>query len=172
MNTRCLLMFALGVILLACGRQIEPFSPSHIDRVVTQSEYPVAVDPSRVGQYPGPSKSGAGYFYDDVLEYRVWMHPERGARRRAGDKDYFAAFAQYERALTFSRKEVGAEKPLVLVRQKESINEPTPGTFEWKKAERITEWNPEWLKGSRRTATSIPNFLAARRNASKKTAAH
>jgi hypothetical protein len=161
-------MFAFAAILLACDRQIEPFSPSHIDRVVTRSQYPVAVDPSRIGQYPGLAKSGAGYFYDDVLEYRVWMHPERGAARRAGDRDYFAAFAQYEHALTFSRKEPGAEEPLALVRQKESINEPTPGKFEWKKAERITEWNPEWLKGSRRTATSIPDFLAASQLASSK----
>ena len=49
---------------------------------------------------------------------------------------------------------------MVLVRQRESVNEPTPGVFEWVKTERITEWNVEWLQGTQRTPTSIPRFLA------------
>ena len=43
------------------------------------SKYPLAIDENMVGEYPALVKSGAGYFYDDVLEYRVWCHPERGA---------------------------------------------------------------------------------------------
>jgi hypothetical protein len=57
-----------------------------------------------VGTYPTDTKSGAGYFYDDVLEYRVWMHPEKGAAPFNGTNDYMAAFAQYEAAETFSRQ--------------------------------------------------------------------
>jgi putative acetyltransferase len=52
------------------------------------SAYPTAVKPSLVGKYPITSKSGAGYFYDDVLEYRVWLDPENGAERLNGRSDY------------------------------------------------------------------------------------
>lgn len=163
MNIARVALLTLSIFTVACDPAIEPFSPSRVDREVGTSEFPTAIDPSRVGTYPGHTKSGAGYFYDDVLEYRVWMHPEKGAKRVAGDEDYFAAFAQYERALTFSKHEPGAEPPLVLVRQREHVNEPAPGQFEWVKVERITEWQPKWLPSSRRTATSIPEFLASHR---------
>ena len=38
----------------------------------------------RVGSFPAATKSGGGYFYDEVLEYRVWLHPERGAAAYGG----------------------------------------------------------------------------------------
>jgi hypothetical protein len=117
-----------------------------------------------VGTYPGDTKSGAGYFYDDVLEYRVWMHPERGARPLAGDEDYFAAFACFESAAAFSRETKGAETPLVLVQQREYINEPEPGEFVWVHGDRVTEWQVEWLDESHgRRPDSIPRFLEAHR---------
>lgn len=157
---RSSIVFILVVLSMGCDRNIAPFSVSHVDRSVRASKYPVAADPRRVGTYPGPAKSGAGYFYDDVLEYRVWLQPKRGSRSlAANDEDYFAAFATYEAALEFSRREAGAEEPLVLVRQVESINEPQPGVFEWDRAPRITEWKPEWLIGSKRQPNSIPEFL-------------
>jgi len=71
------------------------------------SKFPIAIDPSRVGKYPSTAKSGAGYFYDDVLEYRVWLHPERGAVPLNGRNDYFVAFAQYESAKSFSESTKG-----------------------------------------------------------------
>jgi hypothetical protein len=118
------------------------------------------VEPNRVGTYSSDTKSGAGYFYDDVLEYRVWLHPERGAARLNGEKDYFVAFAQYEPAEAFCRATAGAEKPIVLVRQREWIDEPTPGTFHAKKGERTTEWRVKWLAGSKRGPNTISDFLA------------
>lgn len=168
-----LLLVVLSVLLAAsaCARRIEPFSPSFVDQTVSfPSQYPSATIPAKVGQYKGPSKSGAGYFYDQVLEYRVWLHPENGAEPLAGDQDYFAAFAQYEPALKFSKTRPGAEPLLALIRQIESINEPTPGVFEWTKEERITEWKVEWLIGHHRESDSIPKFLSAQgvsRNRSK-----
>lgn len=39
------------------------------------SHYPAAIDSALVGTYPAHTKSGGGYFYDDVLEYRVWCRP-------------------------------------------------------------------------------------------------
>ncbi|MEQ8035559.1 hypothetical protein [Xanthomonas sp. WHRI 6106] len=154
------------VLAVACSRSVAPFSPAHVDQSVSeQSRYPLAAEPSRVGTYPGQSKSGAGYFYDQVLEYRVWLHPEQGAEPLAGDADYFAAFAQYEPALAFSRDHKGAEPPLVLVRQLESINEPKPGVYQHERAARITEWQPQWLPGSKREPDSIAKFLAAHASA-------
>ena len=42
-------------------------------------QFPVAVDPEAVGTYPASVGAGGGYVWDEVLEYRVWCHPERGA---------------------------------------------------------------------------------------------
>ncbi|HKG62044.1 MAG TPA: hypothetical protein VKB05_19960 [Pyrinomonadaceae bacterium] len=117
------------------------------------SAYPLAVDAEKVGSYPAFTNSGAGYFYDDVLEYRVWMNPPEG-----GD-DYYQAFAQYEDALAFSKKVPGAEKPLVLILQRQWIDEPTPGEFHVQNEDRITEWRVEWLCNSRRMPGAIERFL-------------
>lgn len=105
-------------------------------------------------------KSGGGYFYDEVLEYRVWFCPAEGAERLAGGDDYFFAFAEYEAALALSRSKKGAEEPLVLVRQSEWINEPSPGKYEVKRGERTTEWKVAWLQDSKRGPKSISDFLA------------
>lgn len=123
------------------------------------SAHPIAIDPDQVGEYPALTKSGGGYFYDDVLEYRVWVHPHAGGEDLHDGDDYYYAFATFEDAAECSNETPGAEQPLVLVRQFESINEPTPGVFEHHTEERITEWRVEWLADSKRTAASIPDFL-------------
>jgi putative acetyltransferase len=123
------------------------------------SRYPKAIDPEMVGEYPALSKSGAGYFYDDVLEYRVWCHPERGAPDEFEGEDYYYAFETYEEALEFSEATDGAESPLVLVRQREWINEPSQGIYLHERGERITEWQVEWLVDSKREEDSIAAFL-------------
>jgi len=33
--------------------------------------YPHPVDKNMLGEYPAGTKSGSGYFYDQVLEYRA-----------------------------------------------------------------------------------------------------
>ena len=124
--------------------------------------YPDAVDPALVGSYPAAVKSGAGYFYDDVLEYRVWLHPERGAEPAFGDEDYYYAFATYEEALEFSQGAAGAEAPLVLIRQMQHVNEPRPGQFVVVDGERLTEWQVKWLDGRKRLPGSIERFMAER----------
>lgn len=124
------------------------------------SGHPAAIDPERVGDYPALTKSGGGYFYDDVLEYRVWVHPHAGGEDLHEGDDYFYAFATYEEAAEFAEDAAGAEQPLVLVRQLECISEASPGVFEHHVGERITEWRVEWLADSKRTAESIPEFLA------------
>jgi hypothetical protein len=148
---------AIGLCLLASGCSDSKLGDDDdaVDRtVVASSRYPTAIDPGKVGSYPALTKSGAGYFYDDVLEYRVWMHPKGG-----GD-DHYYAFASYEPALQFSHSAAGAEPPLVLVRQKKWINEPEPGKFEPRSDERITEWQVVWLaENTKRTENSIELFL-------------
>jgi hypothetical protein len=148
-------LFSVG-----CADPVTSFGVVKTDRSVTgSSRYPIAVHPELVGTYPGTTKSGAGYFYDEVLEYRVWQHPERGAPDLASGDDYFAAFAQYEKAAEYANSSPGAEEPLVLVRQIESINEPKPGEFEVVREERVTEWQVGWLDGSKRGPNSIEEFL-------------
>jgi hypothetical protein len=106
---------------------------------MTDTHYPAAIDPERVGTYPALAGAGGGYVWDEVLEYRVWCHPADG-----GD-DYFHAFATYSEALAFSRQTNGAEVPLALIRQDEHINEPQPGIFVHIKTARVTEWPVEFL---------------------------
>ncbi|ADW71594.1 hypothetical protein [Granulicella tundricola] len=136
------------------------FMVSSVDRQITgTSVFPVAVDPNLVGTYPVEPASGGGYFYDDVLEYRVWLNPNNGAEPLNGRNDYFVAFAQYEAAAAFSRKASGASPPFALVRQLEWIEEPNHGEFVPQKTERITEWQLDWLKTQKRTAKSIDQFM-------------
>lgn len=125
-------------------------------------KYPDAIDPLLVGEYPARAKSGAGYFFDHVLEYRVWCHPERGAPDESEGDDYYYAFTSYDEALAFSRTTHGAEEPLALVRQLEWINEPEDGHFIHERGERITEWRVEWLADSLRIPGAIEEFLGSR----------
>jgi hypothetical protein len=123
--TGLILSVLAGVSFLsACNHSHEPsgFAIVLADRNTKgPSAYPLAVDPQRVGTYPPDTGSGAGYFHDEVLEYRVWFHPENGAEHLNGKKDYFVAFAQYEAAEALSKEKPGGEPPLVLVRQLEWI---------------------------------------------------
>lgn len=123
--------------------------------------YPDVIDPDMVGEYPALAKSGAGYFFDHILEYRVWCHPERGAPNEFDGDDYFYAFPTYNEALEFSKSTEGAEEPLVLIRQLEWINEPTEGVYVHEKGERITEWRVEWLSDGSRKQGDIEKFMAS-----------
>lgn len=123
-------------------------------------QYPDAVDPDLVGTYSPLAKAGGGYVWDDVLEYRVWCHPERGAPDEEDGSDYYFPFATYEEALTFSKSTQGAEEPLALVRQVEYIDEPKPGEYRHVKDIRIAEWPVEFLRRPRRTSSTIPDFLS------------
>ena len=154
----------LAVPLLCTGcKRTQPGSGFVVMRAERQvsgsSKWPVAIDVSKVGTYPAETKSGAGYFYDDVLEYRVWLHPEKGAPPLNGEKDHFEAFAEYETAERYSTETKGSEAPLVLVRQLEWISEPKRGQFVPEKGLRITEWQVEWLKNGKRTDKTIQEFL-------------
>jgi putative acetyltransferase len=127
---------------------------------MASSKYPDAVDPGLVGTYPTFAHSGGGYVWDAVLEYRVWCHPERGAPDEQDGDDYHYAFATYAEALAFSKRMVGAEPPLALIRQLEHINEPEPGVYVHVKEPRITEWNVEFLRRPKRAKDTIPAFFA------------
>lgn len=113
-----------------------------------------------IGQYPAFVFAGGGYVWDEVLEYRVWCHPERGAPDEDQGNDYFHGFATYDEALSFSRDHPGTEKPLALILQREYIAEEQPGAFEHIREERLTEWPVEFLARPRRTEHTIPDFLA------------
>lgn len=153
--------FLAGLLLLLLGVCAHAgITPINIDRTISgRSEYPVAILPEKVGTYPGAVNSGAGLFYDDVLEYRVWLAPERGAERKNGGSDYFVAFAQFERAREFSQQTKGAEEPLVLIRQMKHVNEPRPGVYEVVSVERLTEWQVQWLVGKKRIPGAIEKFM-------------
>jgi hypothetical protein len=122
--------------------------------------FPRAVDPKRVGTYPARAYAGGGYVWDDVLEYRVWCHPELGAEDLADGSDYFFSFSSHPKALAFSARTKGAEEPLALVRQAQYLDEPEPGRYVHVKKVRITEWPVEFLSRPRRTPRTIPDFLS------------
>ena len=125
-----------------------------------ENTYPDAIDPSAVGTYPAGVKTGGGYVWDEVLEYRVWCHPERGAPDHDDGNDYFEAFATYADALAFSRDTVGGDEPVALILQREHINEKEPGVYEHVTQERLTEWPAEFLARPKRTDRTIPDFLS------------
>ena len=125
-------------------------------------EYPDAVDANLVGTYPTSAFAGGGLVWDEVLEYRVWCHPERGATDLHDGNDYYYAFATYAEALDFSAETKGAEAPLALVRQIEYIDEPQPGTYVHVKEPRVAEWPVAFLQRPRRSANTIPDFLSPR----------
>jgi putative acetyltransferase len=114
-------------------------------------KYPSVVNEDMVGKYELNCFSGGGYFYDGVLEYRVWY--------KEGKKSYCKSFLSYKDASEFYAKQARAEKPIVLVLQNEHINEPEPGVFEHIKKPRVTEWQVAWLKNGKREKDSIDNFL-------------
>ena len=110
--------------------------------------YPDVVDPDLVGTYPALVPAGSGFVWDDVLEYRVWCHPERGAPDLDEGNDYYLPFATYAEAVAFSQATEGAEEPLALIRQLEYIDEPRPGEYRHVK-ERASLNGPPRLFGVR-----------------------
>jgi hypothetical protein len=123
-------------------------------------QYPDVLDASLVGTYPASAKAGGGYVWDEVLEYRVWCHPERGAPDEADGSDYFYSFATYAEALAFSLRAKGAEEPLALILQREYISEEEPEQYVHVKEERVTEWPVAFLTRPRRRPNTIPGFLS------------
>ena len=122
--------------------------------------HPPVLDPALVGSYPGVTHAGGGFVWDEVLEYRVWCHPELGSPDAEDGSDFFYAFATYEEALAFAEETKGAEAPLALVLQREHIDEPQPGCYVHVTHERMTEWPVEFLARPRRDEHTIPDFLA------------
>lgn len=121
---------------------------------------PAVLDPDKVGSYPAHAKAGGGFVWDAVLEYRVWCHPERGAKDLDDGNDYYFAFASHVEAQDFARKTAGAEDPLALILQREFIDEPAPGDYRHVRVERVTEWPVAFLRRPRRTDRTIPDFLS------------
>jgi hypothetical protein len=122
--------------------------------------FPGAVDPSKVGTYPTEAYAGGGYVWDAVLEYRVWCHPERGAKDLDAGNDYYYAFASFEEASEFAKTTRGAEEPVALILQEEYIDEPSPGEYVHVTTRRVTEWPVEFLSRPRRNDRTIKDFLS------------
>ncbi|MEC5210688.1 hypothetical protein RCH20_001764 [Psychrobacter sp. PL15] len=124
--------------------------------------YPTAIDPDKVGEYPAMVYAGGGYFFDEVLEYRVWCYPEHKVKNidhNDGESDNCHCFATYQEALEFADNTQNAERPIALVRQLEWIDQPSRGIYIHNKGERLTEWRPEWLERGARTMNDISQFL-------------
>ena len=122
-------------------------------------EYPEVIDTTKVGEYEGKALAGAGFFYDEVLEYRVWCYPSEGAKDVFEGDDYFYPFENYSEAFNFSNQEKGRQGPIALIRQYEWINEIEEGKYIHERGERIAEWSALDLKGKKRQKDSINNKL-------------
>lgn len=122
--------------------------------------YPEVKDINEIGNYPAFVKAGGGYVWDEVLEYRVWCHPEDGAEDLENGDDYYYVFADYQEAFDFSNLTNGAEEPIALILQKEYIDEPETGKYIHVKENRLTEWPVEFLTRPKRTENTIPDFLS------------
>lgn len=123
-------------------------------------KFPNAVDPDKVGSYPAAAKSGGGYVWDAVLEYRVWCYPGKGADNLEDGSDYYYAFETYDEANIFAKETEGAQEPLALVLQMEYIDEPEAGRYIHVKEQRVTEWPVRFLERPKRTERTIAEFLS------------
>lgn len=126
----------------------------------TSPPFPSVLDPTLVGTYPALAKSGGGYVWDAVLEYRVWCYPEAGAEDLCEGSDYYYSFASFEEANDFATSTQGAQEPLALVLQEEFIEEESPGEYVHVKERRVTEWPVAFLSRPRRTPSTIPAFMS------------
>jgi hypothetical protein len=131
------------------------------------TDYPKVKDPDLVGEYPGLVKSGGGYVWDAVLEYRVWCHHYDGAENTKDGDDYYYAFETYDEALDYYQSNKGCDEPLALVLQEEYIDEPEPGEYVHVQNQRLTEWPVAFLKRPRRTDNTIPDFLSPNAQANR-----
>ncbi len=127
-------------------------------------KYPAVIDPDKVGEYEEAAYSGGGYFFDEVLEYRVWCYPDTDATNTDDSfldiaNEYYRAFATYEQALAFANDTPHSRAPVALIRQLEWIDQPSRGVYIHNKGERITEWQVEWLARGVRKAHDIGEFL-------------
>ena len=124
-------------------------------------KYPAVVDPNQVGKYDEAAYSGGGYFFDEVLEYRVWCYPEIEANANASNnaEAYYRAFATFEQAQLFANETIDSTAPVALIRQLEWIDQPARGVFIHNKGERIAEWQTEWLSRGIRKFEDIAAFL-------------
>jgi len=123
-------------------------------------KYPKVLDVKMVGKYPALAKAGGGFVWDEVLEYRVWCHPEDGAEDLEEGDDYYFVFENGEEAIRFSKMTRGAAEPLALILQRESINEPETGKYIHVTEERVTEWPITFLTRPKRTENTISDFLS------------
>jgi leucyl aminopeptidase len=115
--------------------------------------HPNAHDQNKVGSYPTIVYSGGGLIYDEVLEYRVWLKDEDRQSR-------CHSFVTYNDAKRFIKNTPTAERePVVLVLQKQYIEDNKDGKYKLIDKERFTEWRIEWLKGSKRTPRLINAIL-------------
>ena len=131
------------------------------------TNYPKVENKDLVGTYPALVKSGGGYVWDEVLEYRVWCYPAKGAPDIEDGDDYYYVFDCYEDTSAYSLNNIGAQSPIALVKQYEYISEPTPGEYIHVKEQRLTEWPVEFLNRPRRTEDTIPAFLSPTAPANK-----
>lgn len=128
--------------------------------------HPTVIDPDQVGEYDEAAYSGGGYFFDEVLEYRVWCYPDTVADITDNNgialsvtNHYYHAFATFEQALAFANDTPEARKPVALIRQCEWVDQPSRGVYIHNKGERITEWQTAWLAKGARQRDSIREFL-------------
>lgn len=129
--------------------------------------YPPATHPEDVGTYAKSAYKGGGYFFDAVLEYRVWYHNDAQANDMNDHDTYdndlndghYQAFATFEAAQAFADDHDRCAPPLALVQQLEWLDEPARGVYIHNKGERFTEWHPEWLTRGARKPEDIAQFL-------------
>lgn len=100
---------------------------SFLNEIKNTSQYPKVKDPDKVGSYPALVKSGGGYLYDEVLEYRVW------------NRSSFTAYKTAEEALANKGEAVA------LVLQKAGHWIQWDDTLGIGQKDRMTEWALDWL---------------------------
>jgi putative acetyltransferase len=128
-------------------------SPDAYYREHVSSDYPLPDDLAAVGTHAAAAARDSGVFYDDVLEYRLWV------RRPATTEELMFAFPTVEDAHE-ARTALGRDARLcVLVQQREPIERMEDGSYVQRSEPRRVEWPITWLVDGRPGEDAVQEVL-------------
>lgn len=116
---------------------------------------PDAIDSQKVGYYGHADSYNDGYFWDELLEYRVRCR----ALPTDEEEELLYCFRDYPSAFEFYKKTPTAQELNALVLQKESITRLNRNEFKHITTPRTAEWPAHFLMRPQGSASFIAKFL-------------
>ncbi len=116
---------------------------------------PSAVDHQKVGYYGNAESYNDGYFWDELLEYRVRCR----ALPNDEEEELLYCFKDYQSAFTFYKKTPTTQELNALILQKEHITRLNRNAFKHIDTPRMVEWPAHFLMRPQGSTAFIITFL-------------